>query len=116
MFPSPQKYQPDDTLAKKSPRKFKVPIQRRDANEETIKNDVVGPQSYDLLTGHGLIDVKAYELESKKGHPNFAASMASSIFNNTNMESIIKEPKDLIKTTYKIKGGNYFTGRIREND
>ena len=44
--------------------KFKhlVPKDKREANKTIVKNDKPSPQSYDLLTGKGLVDTKNIKL------------------------------------------------------
>ena len=42
-----------------------MPGSRRVSNDPPVQNDSVNPQTYDVLTGYGYVDVKNLDLMSK---------------------------------------------------
>ena len=42
-----------------------IPKQRRTSNAPVTKIDSVNPQSYDILSGHGYVNIKNMEYMSK---------------------------------------------------
>ena len=62
-FPGAQQYDVKVPFVKI--KDFKIPKQKRTSNDPPVKNDSVSPQTYDVLSGHGYVDIKNLELMSK---------------------------------------------------
>ena len=78
-FPGAQKY--DQTIPFKKVKDFKVPGTKRTSNDPIVQNDSVSPQTYDVLSGHGYVDVKNLELMTKmsKSPSKFGISRNASL-------------------------------------
>lgn len=62
-FPGAQKY--EQKIPFKKVKEFRIPQTKRTSNDPVTITDEVGPQSYDILSGHGYVDIKNLELMSK---------------------------------------------------
>ena len=62
-YPSASKY--DQAAPFKAPKEFRFPQDHRHSNDLPVKNNKVSPQTYDVLSGQGYVDIKNMELQSK---------------------------------------------------